>query len=97
MKDYNYMRALWAQFSPQVAESKEWNRLYHRLQGSLSKNQRRQLLQLMDAVNIHSEIISLESFVAGFRLAAGIAEETMHSSYSFIEAEEERACRQAEQ
>ena len=57
----------------------------------LPKHRRKQLLRLIDSTNAHRETVSLESFVAGFQLAAGIARETTRSPYSFAEAEEERA------
>lgn len=94
MKDYDYMRALWVQFCTELPQNEDLERLHRRLRDSLSQNQRRQLLRLIDDASAYCEEVSLRSFVAGFQLAAGIARETLWSSYSFAEAEEERASRQ---
>ena len=61
----------------------------------LDKLQRRKLMQLVDAQNLLREKTSLASFMAGFKLAWGIAKELEADGlYSFDEEETERACRQ---
>ena len=56
-----------------------------------SKEERKRFLRMIDRMNYQCEIISPNSFIAGFQLAAGIAREITRSAYSFTEAEEERA------
>ena len=93
MGEYDYMMALWSQFCPMRSEDEISEKLYRKLRDTLPKHQRKQLLRLMDSTNAHHETVSLESFIAGFPLAAGIARETTRSPYSFAEAEEARACK----
>ena len=94
MGEYDYMMALWSQFCPTLSEDETSETLYRKLRDMLPKHQRKQLLRLIDSTSAHREMVSLESFVAGFQLAAGIARETTRSSYSFAEAEEARAGKQ---
>ena len=64
----------------------------------LDKLQRRKLIQLVDAQNLLREKTSLASFMAGFKLAWGIAKELEADGlYSFDHEEEQRACKAAEQ
>lgn len=86
MGEYEYMKALWAQFC----------------QGSCgvsieipdgSKEERRNYLRLIDSINEKNEDISLNSFVAGFKLAAGIAAEVAAPPFSFDEAEERKSAK----
>ena len=93
MREYDYMMALWSHFCPTWSEDETSETLYRKLRDMLPKHQRKQL-RLIDSTNAHRETVSLESFVAGFQLAAGIARETTRSSYSFAEAEEARAGKQ---
>ena len=93
MRKYDYMMALWAQFCLRESEDETSEKLNRRLRDMLPKYQRKQLLRLMDSTNAYCDAVSLESFVAGFQLAAGIARETTRSPYSFAEAEEARACK----
>ena len=85
MNEYDYMKALWTQFydGPTALEEP--------LPEDGSREERRRFLKLMDKLDERCETISLNSFIAGFKLAAGIAREITPSSFSFIEAEEERA------
>jgi len=94
MGEYDYMMALWSQFCPTWSEDETSETLYQKLRDVLPKHQRKQLLRLIDSTSAHREMVSLESFVAGFQLAAGIARETTRSPYSFAEAEEARAGKQ---
>lgn len=84
MKDYEYMKALCAQFYQGPSS----------LEAPLpegSREERKRFLALLDKLNEQCETISLNSFIAGFQLAAGIAREITPSAYSFADAEEERA------
>ena len=85
MNEYDYMKALWAQFYDGLTALEE------PLPEDGSREERRHFLKLMDTLDERCETISLDSFIAGFKLAAGIAREITPSAYSFIEAEEERA------
>ena len=93
MGEYDYMMALWSQFCPTGSEDETSEKLYRKLRDMLPKYQRKQLLRLMDSTNAYCDEVSMERFVAGFQLAAGIARETTRSPYSFAEAEEARACK----
>lgn len=84
MNDYEYMKALWAQFYNGPTSLNE-----PLPEGS--REERRRFLTLLDSLNEQCETISLGSFIAGFQLAAGIAREITPSAYSFAIAEEERA------
>ena len=64
----------------------------------LDKLQRRKLMQLVDAQNLLREKTSLASFMAGFKLAWGIAKELETDGlYSFDYEQEQRACKASEQ
>ena len=64
----------------------------------LDKLQRRKLMQLVDTQNLLREKTSLASFMAGFKLAWGIAKELEADGlYSFDYEQEQRACKAAEQ
>ena len=64
----------------------------------LNRLQRRKLMQLVDAQNLLREKTSLASFMAGFKLAWGIAKELETDGlYSFDYEEEQRACKAAGQ
>lgn len=84
MNEYDYMKGLWAQFYTGPTSLDEPT-------PEGSKEDRKRFLRMMDRMNYQCEIISLNSFIAGFQLAAGIAREITRSAYSFVEAEEERA------
>lgn len=93
----DYMRALHQRFfrAPACAEQQEdieFNR--QELQKRLLKSERRMLLRILDAESLMQEEISLASFTAGFKLAAGIAKELEADGiYSFDEEETERLSR----
>lgn len=60
----------------------------------MDKPERRTLLRLLDAEALMREKISLASFTAGFKLAAGIAKELEADGiYSFDEEETEQLSR----
>lgn len=88
--EYNYLKALWSRFYGYTMMDSGCDTLRRSLGGQLSKSQRKQLLRLVDALTVHTEQVSLESFVAGFRLAAGIARELEGERYSFDQEEEEQ-------
>ena len=88
--DYNYMRALWNGFYVRTAADTASDALHHALSERLDKDNRKQLLRLVDSKNMYTEIISLESFVAGFRLAVGIAAELSGAWFDYNK--EEEAC-----
>ena len=68
------------------------------VQDCLDKLQRRKLMQLVDTQNLLREKTSLASFMAGFKLAWGIAKELEADGlYSFDYEQEQRACKAAEQ
>ena len=91
---YDYMQVLQARFSPEtlcVEQQAEMMRLHRRLRKKLDRKQRRQLLELVDAEARLRDDVSLESFIAGFRLACGIAHELgAEPPYSFRQEEEQR-------
>ena len=94
---YDYMQALQARFSPEilcVEQQAEVMRLHRRLRKKLDRKQRRQLLELVDAEARLRDDVSLESLIAGFRLAYGIAHELgVEPTYSFRQEEEQRISR----
>ena len=69
-------------------------RLHRRLEKRLDHKRRRELLELVDAEVGLREDLSLASFIAGFRLACGIAHELgLEPPYSFRQEEEEQISR----
>ena len=91
---YHYMQALQARFSPEtlcVEQQSEVMRLHRRLRKKLNCKQQRQLLEVADAEARLRTDVSLESFIAGFRLDCGIAYELgAEPPYSFRQEEERR-------
>ncbi|MBP3654195.1 MAG: hypothetical protein J6J04_02035 [Oscillospiraceae bacterium] len=86
--DYNYMRALWNRFYARSMEDMTSNQLHTTLSEHLEPEERKLLLRLVDSKNFYTEIISLESFVAGFRLASGICKELSDEHYDYDIEEE---------
>ena len=85
MRNYQYMRALWAEFCRSNAcQAQHHDQRYQRLSKQLPDAQRRQLLRIVDAADAHCEAASFEGFVAG------IARETMRDRYSYQDAIEAR-------
>ena len=71
--------------------------LRQELRETLQKPERRKLLRLVDAQNLLREETSLASFMAGFKLAWGLAQELEADGlYSFEDKEEDRVCRREE-
>jgi hypothetical protein len=93
---YEYMRALQQRFftEPRYADThREINELHRHLAEQLNKDDRKHLLRMEDLEIKLRDDISLASFVAGFRLAWGIAKElSAEGTYSFADEEERRAC-----
>ena len=93
---YNYMRALEDRFAPRP-NRKQRRKLEAKRQevsALLDKEGKKKLLRLVDAHTMAQEEIALNSFVAGFRLAWGIAMELeADGSYSYEREQEEIARR----
>ena len=71
--------------------------LRQELREALQRPERRKLLRLVDAQNLLREETSLASFMAGFKLAWGLAQELEADGlYSFEDKEEDRVCRREE-
>ena len=97
---YDYMRALQVRFDHQthgeLEELTESARI--ELHRELDAAGRRKLLRLTDAQNALLEEAKLSSFLAGFKLAWGIAKELEAGGlYSFAQEDEEHARRLAEE
>ena len=97
----DYMTALHQRFyrEPDFTElEEEMEQTRQEVRDCLDKPQRRKLMQLVDAQNLLREKTSLASFIAGFKLAWGIAKELETDGlYSFDYEQEQRACNAAEQ
>ena len=97
----DYMRALHQRFfrEPECEEVRaQIEELRQELRETLTKPERRNLLQLVDAQNLLREETSLASFMAGFKLAWGLARELEADGlYSFEDEEENWACHRAEE
>ena len=95
------MRALHQRFfrEPDVSELEaDIENTRQEVRDCLDKTQRRSLMHLVDSQNLLKEQISLASFIAGFKLAWGLAQELEADGlYSFEDEEEARACRRAEE
>ena len=91
----DYMTALHQRFfwEPDFSELEtEIEQTRQEVRDCLDKLQRRNLMQLVDAQNLLREKTSLASFMAGFKLAWGIARELEADGlYSFQKEEERRA------
>ena len=96
----DYMQALHQRFfqEPECADVwEEIEALRQELRETLQNPERRKLLRLVDAQNLLREETSLASFMAGFKLAWGLAQELEADGlYSFEDKEEDRVCRREE-
>ena len=94
---YDYMQALQARFATEtfcVEQQAEVVRLHRKLEKRLDCRNQIRLLELVDAEARLQDDVSLESFIAGFRLAYGIAHELgVEPTYSFRQEEEQRISR----
>ncbi len=89
---YDYMRALEDRFAPRPNHKRRQELEAKRQEVAilLDKQGRKKLLRLVDAHTMVQEEMALESFVAGFRLAWGIAMELgADGSYSYEREQEE--------
>lgn len=97
----DYMRALHQRFfrEPECADvRREIEGLRRELREHLDRQNREKLLKLVDLGIELREEISLASFMAGFKLAWGLAQELEADGlYSFEDEEEDRVCRRAEE
>ena len=83
---YNYMRALEDRFTPKPnhKQRQELEAKRQKVSILLDKQGRKKLLRLVDAHTMAQEEMALDSFIAGFRLAWGIATElSVDGSYSY--------------
>ena len=89
---YDYMKALQKRFDHQSHPELDTQIEYVReeLRRDMDTAGRRKLLRLMDAQNALLVEAKLMSFMAGFKLAAGIAGE-LRTLYSFDTDEEQKA------
>ena len=97
---YDYMKALQKRFDhqeyPELAEQVE--RAQEELRRNMDAAERKNLLRLLDTQNALLAESKLTSFMAGFKLAWGMAKELEADGlYSFEREEEEHICRPAEQ
>ncbi|MDE6280905.1 MAG: hypothetical protein K2M15_03785 [Oscillospiraceae bacterium] len=90
---YDYMRALEDRFTPDTGNAERRQELEaHRQAVSvlLDKQGRKKLLRLVDAPTAVQEEMSLSGFIAGFRLAWGIAMELgADGKYSYEQEQEQ--------
>ena len=93
----DYTKALHQRFYQEpenTEEEQEMDRAEQVLKATLSQEQRKLLLALVNAQSLWQERTSLESFTAGLRLGLSLAEEL--EPYSFDDDQEERARRKME-
>ena len=88
---YDYMKALYLRFRKEPQRSEALTELYESVKLGLDREHQKLLLRLCDAEIAYCEEAALESFVAGWCLAAGIAEELKDHRYSFEQEDEEHA------
>ena len=88
---YDYMKALYLRFCRESPRSEKLTKLYESVKQGLDREHQRLLLHLADAEIAYCEDIALESFVSGWCLATGIAEELKDHRYSFEQENEESA------
>ena len=97
----DYMRALHQRFfrEPEYADEREKiEELRRELREQMDRRNREKLLKLVDLGIELREETSLASFMAGFKLAWGLAQELEADGlYSFEDEEEARACQRAEE
>ena len=98
---YEYMKALYLRFfrEPDCNELRQKIReARQELRARLCRKDRRILLRLTDRLSLLREETALESFVAGFQMAWGLARELEERGlYSFDQEESERIHRESAQ
>ena len=91
---YDYKQALQEKFfsdESYAEQRKEIETIRCKLSHTLDKQRRKQLLQLVDAESQLREDMTLDSFIAGFRLACGIGSELGKNNwYSYAKDVEQR-------
>lgn len=91
---HNYMQALQEKFFSDAIyaeQRQEIETIRCKLSHTLDKQQRKLLLQLVDAESQLRDDMTLASFIAGFRLACGICNELGKDNwYSYVKDEEQR-------
>lgn len=91
---YDYMQALQEKFFSDDIYAKrrqEIEAIRYKLSHTLYKQQRKHLLQLVDAESQLRDDMALDSFIAGFRLACGIGSELGKDNwYSYTKDVEQR-------
>ena len=88
---YDYMKTMKRQFCPDTKgrHRSETERLHHLLSQRLNRPNRRLLLHLVDEQGMLLEEETLTAFIAGFKLAVGLAKElSLEEPYSFDRDEE---------
>ena len=96
---YDYMRALEDRFAPKPNHKRrqELETKRQEVSSLLDKQGKKKLLRLVDAHTMAQEEMALAGFIAGFRLAWGIAMELRtDGSYSYEREQEEIARRRNE-
>ncbi len=90
---YDYMRTLEDKFSPKSNYAEQCQKLEAKRQAVsalLDKQGKKKLLRLVDAHTAVQEEMALSSFIAGFRLAWGIAMELgADGKYSYEQEQEQ--------
>ena len=90
---YDYMRALEDRFTPEAGKAERRQELEAKRQAVsalLDKQGKKKLLRLVDAHTAMQEEMALSSFIAGFRLAWGIATELgADGKYSYEQEQEQ--------
>ncbi len=89
---YDYMRALEDRFAPKPNQKQrqELESKRQEVAALLDKQGRKKLLRLVDAHTMAQEEAALNGFIAGFRLACGLAIELgADGSYSYEREQEE--------
>lgn len=93
---YDYMQALQEKFFSNDAyaeQQQEIETMRCKLSHTLDKQRRKQLLKLVDAESQLRDDMTLDSFIAGFRLACGICSELGKNNwYSYVGDVERRLC-----
>ena len=91
---YDYMQALREKFFSDdiyAEQRQEIETMRCKLSHTLDKQRRKQLLQLVDAESQLRDDMTMNSFIAGFRLACGIGSELGKGNwYSYVKDEEQR-------
>ena len=77
-----YLRRLWSQFYGEPPHNDAAEAMRVELSPTISAEQRKKLLAIVDSYDSHCECVSFESFVAGFSLAINISAELFSSRAS---------------